>query len=382
MHPLRNLRERLFSYEPTTETLPGVLRTRDHFDRWVERAVLDAVYLADDKRWAAYDITAAVARSHASFPTTNHPRFPTANRDAYTKLRDAMWGGNPEADPNLLGALAKVYGLTLEQLDAVGWYTSPQVGWLGGEVPKTEDDAEGQQHVARELTEAMRVLPSLLDLGLRLTVFRVIGCASDEDKASQVAHLKEGTVIIHGARPMKNKSHHFMSTSITPNVKGFSANLSKAGEVLAIYGSSGRYIQWLGRHSFSMDGGEVLYPPGTVTRFLGRVARITVGERENVPVYMLVECDPSVVSGSAPVVDDFKFGDPPGALDLGKLREKYATEGRVVESDDFSERELERRTSNIQSGLLASGSPLATESYARKLALSNPGLSYRGRKSD
>ncbi|NTX02417.1 hypothetical protein [Myxococcus sp. CA040A] len=381
MHPLSKLRKRLFSYVPKTGALPFELSTRDDFDRWVQRAVLDAVYTSDDERWDGYGITAATEPSHSSFPSMDNPLFPTSDRQAFEKLREVMWGPAVEAKPLRLSILGSAYGVTVEQLDAVGWYTSPQAGWCGGNVPKTDDDAEGQEHVARALTEAMRALPSMRDLGLQLPVFRVIGCAEGEKQASQISHLKEGTVIIHGARPMKNKSNHFMSTSITPNLKGFSVNLPMAGEVLAIYGSSGRYIQWLGRHGFSMDGGEVLYPPGTVTRFLGQVAAITVGERENVPVYMLVECDPSEVTSKTTVVDDFKFGEPPGSLDLARLREKYATTGRAVEPFDFSERDLMQRTSNILKGLTASGSPVATEGHARDLAQSNPGLRYRGGKS-
>jgi hypothetical protein len=246
--------------------------------------------------------------------------------DPFSRLGSMIGSGNngQDARPDFtkLGQLTRAYELTLNQIDAVGWYSSPQAGWRGGEVPRTEDDAPGQRDVVRELTQAMRRLPSLRDLGVRLVTFRIVG-----GDAPSVAHLKEGTIIYHGVRQMKNGSHHFMSTSITPNVKGFTENVKKRAEVLAICGGSGRYIQWLGRHAGSMDGDEVLYPPGTVTRFYGHVLNLDIrGVR--VPLYLLVECDPP--TGGEPVVDDFKFTEPKGADPIGDVRKAYATMRRVV----------------------------------------------------
>lgn len=264
----------------------------------------------------------AGAHCHGPAPT---PPGLDASDNAFSRLRQMMWngtGGDPHADFSKMGRLSQAYDLTLDELDAVGWYSSPQAGWRGGPVPTTEDDAPGQRDVVRALTRAIRHMPSLRDLGVRLVTFRVVGGDSPS-----VRHLKEGTIIQHGVRRMKNGSHHFMSTSITPNVKGFAQNLKKAGEMLAICGTSGRYIQWLGRHSGAMDGDEVLYPPGTVTRFHGHVVNLDIGG-VNVPLYLLVECDPT--TKDADVVDDFKFAAPTGADDLAAVRKTYATSGRII----------------------------------------------------
>lgn len=248
-----------------------------------------------------------------------HDSSAIGDEGAYQRLRQLIWGGDVEADFSKMESLCQAYNLTLNQIDAVGWYSSPQAGWRGGDVPRTEDDEPGQRDVVKALTQAIRCIPSLRDLGIQMVTFRVIG-----GHVPKVGHLKKDTIILHGVRKMKNDGHHFMSTSITPNVKGFVENLKKTGEVLAICGSSGRYIQWLGRHSGSMDGEEVLYPPGTVTRFLGQVGELTV-RTVRAPLFLLMECDPPANDDN--VVDDFKFQS--SKIDnLTEVRTEYATLGR------------------------------------------------------
>jgi hypothetical protein len=263
-------------------------------------------------------------------------------------------------------------------------------------VPRTEDDAYGQRFVARALTRAMRRLPSLRDLGQKAVCFRIVGFQKDERDPGSVKHLEPGTGILHGVRRMKNLSHHFMSTSMTPNVKGFSANMKESKEVLAIYGGSGRYIQWLGRHGLAMDGGEVLYPPGTCTIFQGCIAKIRIGDQSNIPVYFLVECEPHEALGADAVVDDFKFKRPPGGVDLDAIRERYATPGRDTgvwfkaeerlraykREQREREQELLRRARNIRRGLVETGQASTSDPWSEALGLArkHPGLRYRGKR--
>lgn len=239
-------------------------------------------------------------------------------------------------------------------MDAVGWYTSPQAGWTGGHVPTKKDNEPGQRDVAQALTRAIANLPSLGDLGLKAPAFRVTG---GED-ADSYCNLKRGTVVVHGIKKLPNNSYHFMSSSLTANVKGFAINLPKAGEVFALYGDSGRYIQWLGRHGLSMDGGEVLYTPGTVTRFEGKVSEVLVGSRW-APVYLLVECSPDVLlRESETIVEDFKLEKQTAGEELykrvcdlrllhgtagSKLGRRYAAESKKI-TETVQELEFQRRS--------------------------------------
>ncbi len=118
------------------------------------------------------------------------------------------------------------------------------------------------------LTSALHKLPSLGDLGIELTTYRV---SRDQTEAAALAHLPTEANVLHGRPTDKLSQGHFASTAVA--FSHFMLRALEAGGIMAITGYSGRYINPFGKQGIGMDGGEILYPPGFLSRYEGPNAK-------------------------------------------------------------------------------------------------------------
>ncbi|WP_283133462.1 hypothetical protein [Rhizohabitans arisaemae] len=121
----------------------------------------------------------------------------------------------------------------------------------------------------RALVGAMQKIPTLRQLGIRLTTYRTPREPQMLGELSELQIFKKIPVesqIKHGVHLMGMGQRHFMSTAITYNVHWTRA--AKVGGIIAVTGGSGVLINPFGKQGW-MDGGEVLYPPQFVSVFEG-----------------------------------------------------------------------------------------------------------------
>ncbi|MEM8995435.1 MAG: hypothetical protein AAGF23_11670 [Acidobacteriota bacterium] len=175
--------------------------------------------------------------------------------------------------------LAEVYGLSDHELRALEAYSGPnkQEEFLeyaeepGKMVRVPNEHYMGQPFGPHKdgweaLGSAMEKVPNLGQLGLNMTTYRV---PRDSTEFQAYQYLPEDSRILHGANAMDSGQKHFMSTSATYSVHLSDRKVAKSEGVTAITGESGVYMNPFGVMSTHTDGGEVLYPPGTMTRHIG-----------------------------------------------------------------------------------------------------------------
>ena len=139
------------------------------------------------------------------------------------------------------------------------------------------------------LASAMTKVPNLGQLGLRMTTYR----ASRPEEARSLDDL-EGANVVHGVRVMAQGQRHYLSTALTYNVHFGESRIRDAGGIQALTGTSGVYIDPWSTYP-SVDGGEVLYPPGFTSRVEGRHPARYRGQEESYPVHRLRELRPSEI---------------------------------------------------------------------------------------
>jgi hypothetical protein len=115
----------------------------------------------------------------------------------------------------------------------------------------------------RFLQSAMEKLPSTGDLGLIHSSFRL----ARKDEGPKIMSMPKNASLYHGLSVMEHGQRHYLSTATGYNVHTTSGRAGKAGGIMEIQGTSGRYINPFGIQASSTDGAEVLYPPGTMTRY-------------------------------------------------------------------------------------------------------------------
>lgn len=115
------------------------------------------------------------------------------------------------------------------------------------------------------LSVALAKFPSTGSLGWVHAGIRV----PRTDESTVIERLPARTQIYHGNRRMGHGQRHFMSTATTYNVHTTTQRIAEAGGIIAIQGTSGKYINPFGVQGTLTDGAEVLYPPGVMSEYLG-----------------------------------------------------------------------------------------------------------------
>ena len=204
--------------------------------------------------------------------------------------------------------LARVYGLNEAQHRAVIAYTFPSKTeqtvngspnpWYMGDHP-TNWGIYKNGWVA--LQQALEKLPNLGDLGLEVTTYRA---SRQKQEIDRLLKLDLGTNIYHGAQQMLQGQRHYVSTALS-TAQSHGDRAVNTGGIIAYTGTSGVLINPFGGQEFSTDGGEILYPPGTLTR-LEQVTEDGYSDRNGtVPVIHLREIDYS--EAGTKVVEDLDY---------------------------------------------------------------------------
>ena len=189
-----------------------------------------------------------------------------------------------------------------------------------GNANKGESELEGRRNVHymfeskswgpyesgwNALRSALRKLPTLGSLGLSIPTYRV------ERPESELMKFLRGrntpVYIIHGVTKDKEGGQlHFMSASIMPSSHSNVPDKYNRG-LLKIIGSSACYM-----NSYSIqglvDGGEVLFPPLTVTLYDG-TPRKQQWMNEEVDVFVLREVAKGSLDPRIPMVEDYMIKD-------------------------------------------------------------------------
>lgn len=198
-----------------------------------------------------------------------------------------------EGEPD---ALTQKYGLTPEERRSVQAYSSPGKDEEGRDYYMGESEKWGEyQNGWVALASAMARLPTLGRLGMELTTYRT-NRTTKETEAFQ--KLKAGTNIKHGDASDAAPQGHYSSTAISYN--SFWNKTADVGGIVAFTGRSGVYINPFGLQGFQ-DGGEILYPPGILTRYEGEKP----DGFDRYPVFHLKEVD--YPETGQKVVDDNEF---------------------------------------------------------------------------
>jgi hypothetical protein len=205
--------------------------------------------------------------------------------------------------------LVAQYHLDPAETKALKAYTSPNKAdrkseyYMWGD--RSADDWKPFRTGWEALDSALAKIPSLGQLGLQITTYRVPRPPSSvrgTDEMEAYSHMRAGTNVRHGHDPMPGGQFHYMSTALTYNVH--SRGILDRGAV-AITGHSGRYINPFGVMSGSVDGGEVLYPHHVVTAYEGVNPTGVVTATHTHPVHHFREID-SPHAGED-VVEDNRF---------------------------------------------------------------------------
>jgi hypothetical protein len=183
-----------------------------------------------------------------------------------------------------------VFGMTPDEMEAIEIYTHPSTN---ARMEASFGSAEAGWVI---LTRAISKLPSTGQLGIEHAGFRV----SRYGERTSLNEVQLGTQIIHGNRTMAQGQRHFMSTSSSYSVHTNPRQVAEAGGFFAIRGTSGRFINLFGAFG-NLDGGEVLYPPGTLSTYIG-----VANPGATIPVMELTEADPRDRLDET-VLDDFDY---------------------------------------------------------------------------
>lgn len=201
---------------------------------------------------------------------------------------NALWD-HPEEGPRTDShPTANAFGLSLVEQQAVAAYSSPHKN-----NPMLDEHLVNHYYMGKAyggfangwdaLTSALNKLPSFGDLGLTMATFRV---TRDDTETSSLANMRIGDRLVLGLAEMGMKQRHVASTSITYSVHLSPQKVADAGGMLAFFGASGVFINWLGVMSMSTDGGEVLYRPGTIMQLS---AVVPGGYAGKYPIFVLEE---------------------------------------------------------------------------------------------
>jgi hypothetical protein len=151
------------------------------------------------------------------------------------------------------------------------------------------------------LTSALGRLPNFGRLGLTVCTFRTVRQGSE---IAMLSKMPTGSRLVMGCLPMKGGQRHVSSTAITMSKWTIPETVHAAGGLLCYFGTSGVFINWLGVYSMGTDGGESLYPPGTIMQ-LSAKARGTEAFGGVDPIFVLEE----VPTFSAGDLEHYKFYD-------------------------------------------------------------------------
>lgn len=158
--------------------------------------------------------------------------------------------------------ILEAYGLSHNERKAIEFYTNAHTNGL---MKAQFGSAElGWQYLA----SAIEKLPSTGSLGLIHSGFRV----PRKGEGDNIGSLQPGDMIRHGHNIMDQGQKHFMSVATTYNVHTEKSKVDGARCLVAIEGTSGRYINPFGVMSTMTDGAEVLYPPEVHSTYLGAQA--------------------------------------------------------------------------------------------------------------
>lgn len=141
----------------------------------------------------------------------------------------------------------------------------------------------------------MDKLPSTGNLGLIHSAFRI----PRAQEWQQIENLRNNAQVYHGYERMEHGQRHFMSTATTYNVHVGATKAGEAGSVIAITGTSGRFINPFGEMTTMTDGAEVLYPPGTISTY-GGTRR---DGPKSMPVHTFTEIEPGALSNPVVIED-------------------------------------------------------------------------------
>jgi len=153
------------------------------------------------------------------------------------------------------------------------------------------------------LTGALNKLPNFGKLGLTVCTMRTVRSHEETDA---LARLPIGARLVLGCKAMGGGQRHVTSTALTMSKWTLPSTVESSGGVICYFGVSGVFINWLGEYTMAMDGGEVLYPFGTVMQLS---AKIPKGYADALPVFVLEEVPSFQPSdfGEHAYFDDFKF---------------------------------------------------------------------------
>lgn len=245
----------------------------------------------------------AAQQAAAAYQAGYHPDHGAANLHMVRSLAamnmlhgmgyfDRMLTGEEPADHQAFGELPKIarladdnkediqgaYGLSEEERLSIQHYTNAHTNNLMKD--SFGDAPTGWKHLSR----AIGKIPSTGDLGLIHSGFRV---PRKDEGTTLTDNVPVGSGILHGHGVMDQGQKHFMSVATSYNVHTTADRLGEAGTMLAVKGTSGRYINPFGVQGSATDGGEVLYPPNVVSQYKGRFG----GTSESLPVHFLQETD-------------------------------------------------------------------------------------------
>lgn len=184
---------------------------------------------------------------------------------------------------NAKGQLIEAYGLDKHEVRAIEAYSDANKDKRKlGEKPNRHYMGHDEERPDRwgkhgngwqALASAMKKVPSLGDLGVELTTYRAPRARPEEplvqvhdSEMEEIARLAPGTNVVHGATVMSQGQGHYLSTAISYNSHWDRAE--QVGGLVAMTGRSGVFINPLGVQG-AIDGGEILYPPGTTTAYEG-----------------------------------------------------------------------------------------------------------------
>jgi hypothetical protein len=210
--------------------------------------------------------------------------------------------------PHLRENVARSLGLRKNEIEAVWSYTQAhkelESFGAGKQNPSYMKKAFGSFASGWEaLASALCKLPSFGRLGMTVSTFRTVRDAKEIDSLKA---LPIGSRLVLGCMPMGGGQRHVTSTAITMSKWTLPSTVMESGGVLCYFGASAVFINWLGQYQMWMDGGESLYPPGTIMQLS---AKVRDGYGGKLPVFLLEEIPTFGEADlrSAQYFDDYTF---------------------------------------------------------------------------
>lgn len=233
--------------------------------------------------------------------------LPDATIDRLMRLYSAA-----HRDRHLGEAMARSLGLKKNEIEAVWSYTqaNKEVEDLGGGKvnPSYMKKAFGSFDSGwKALSVALAKLPSFGRLGMRVPTFRTVRNA---DETGMLQKLPRGSRLVLGFAPMKGGQRHVTSTAVTMSKWTLPSAVKESGGVLCYVGTSAVFINWLGQYGLGMDGGESLYPPGTIMEVVAELNNLGYAHKDgNLPIFLLREITAFAESdlSAAAYYDDHTF---------------------------------------------------------------------------